>query len=129
MNERGAPTPVAWTRLRAPESLMAPADPAAMQAAVTGSALHAKYATAVDRESAREQLAARLEAGAQKAKAEKSPSRNGGSMSYPKPTGRKAPAPQQRDTVKDIINSPVAKDLMRTAAREIFRGVFGTGRR
>jgi DNA helicase HerA-like ATPase len=129
MNERGAPTPVAWTRLRAPESLMAPADPAAMQAAVTGSALHAKYATAVDRESAREQLAARLEAGAQKAKAEKSPSRNGGSMSYPKPTGRKSPAPQQRDTVKDIINSPVAKDLMRTAAREIFRGVFGTGRR
>ena len=30
MNERGAPTPVAWTRLRAPESLMGPADPAAM---------------------------------------------------------------------------------------------------
>ena len=26
MNERGAPTPVAWTRLRAPESLMGPAD-------------------------------------------------------------------------------------------------------
>jgi hypothetical protein len=53
-------------------------------------------------------------------------------MSYPKPTSRKAPAPQQRDggdMVKDIINSPVAKDLMRTAAREIFRGVFGTGRR
>ena len=34
MNERGAPTPVAWTRLRAPESLMGPADPAAMTAAV-----------------------------------------------------------------------------------------------
>ena len=124
MNERGAPTPVAWTRLRAPESLMAPADPAAMQAAVTGSALHAKYATAVDRESAREKLAARLEAGAEKARAEAE-----GSMSYPKPTSRKAPAPKERDMVKDIINSPVAKDLMRTAAREIFRGVFGTGRR
>ncbi len=27
MNERGAPTPVAWTRLRAPESLMGPSDP------------------------------------------------------------------------------------------------------
>ena len=33
MNERGAPTPVAWTRLRAPESLMGPADAAAMTAA------------------------------------------------------------------------------------------------
>ena len=31
MNERGAPTPVAWTRLRAPESLMGAADPAAME--------------------------------------------------------------------------------------------------
>jgi hypothetical protein len=53
-------------------------------------------------------------------------------MSYPKPTSRRSPAPQDRDgndVVKDIINSPVAKDLMRTAAREIFRGVFGTGRR
>ena len=37
MNERGAPTPVAWTRLRAPESLMGPADPAAMEAAVEAS--------------------------------------------------------------------------------------------
>ena len=37
MNERGAPTPVAWTRLRAPESLMGPADPAAMEAAVKAS--------------------------------------------------------------------------------------------
>jgi hypothetical protein len=31
--------------------------------------------------------------------------------------------------VEDILDSPVAKDLMRTAAREILRGVFGTGRR
>src|SRR6478736_6361940 len=64
MNERGAPTPVAWTRLRAPESLMGPADPAAMSATVDGSPLKPKYGEAVDRESAREKLAARLEAGA-----------------------------------------------------------------
>ena len=37
MNERGAPTPVAWTRLRAPESRMGPADPAAMTASVAAS--------------------------------------------------------------------------------------------
>src|SRR6187431_1599988 len=64
MNERGAPTPVAWTRLRAPESLMGPADSSAMTASVEGSPLEPKYAAAVDRESAREKLAARLEAGA-----------------------------------------------------------------
>src|SRR5688572_23848425 len=67
MNERGAPTPVAWTRLRAPESLMGPADPAAMQAAVKASPLTAKYAEAIDRESARELLAKKLEEGARKA--------------------------------------------------------------
>ena len=50
-------------------------------------------------------------------------------MTYPKPTTRKAPTTEQRDVVKDIINSPVAKDLMRTATREILRGMFGVGRR
>jgi DNA helicase HerA-like ATPase len=132
MNERGAPTPVAWTLLRAPESLMAPADPAAMSAAVTGSTLHAKYAAAVDRESAHEMLAARLEAGAEKARAEardETAKKTDSGMAYPKQKSRRAPAPREKDVVKDIINSPVAKDLMRTAAREIFRGVFGTGRR
>ena len=50
-------------------------------------------------------------------------------MSYPKPTTRKAPAPKERDVVEDILKSPVAKDLVRTATREILRGVFGVGRR
>ena len=64
MNERGAPTPVAWTRLRAPESLMGPAD-AAGDGGRRGrvSPLHAKYAEAVDRESAREMLAAQARGG------------------------------------------------------------------
>src|SRR5918995_1934873 len=67
MNERGAPTPVAWTRLRAPEALMdaAPAD--ALQASVAASPLAPKYAAAIDRESARELLAKKLEEGARKA--------------------------------------------------------------
>ena len=67
MNERGAPTPVAWTRLRAPESRMGPADPDSMAATVAASPRHAKYAETVDRESAREKLAAKLEEGARKA--------------------------------------------------------------
>ena len=37
--ESGAPTPVAWTRLRAPRSLMAQIDPAAQEQAVAGSPL------------------------------------------------------------------------------------------
>jgi DNA helicase HerA-like ATPase len=129
MNERGAPTPVAWTRLRAPESLMAPADPAAMSAAVGASALAPKYATTVDRESAREKLAAKLEAGAARAAEEPTDERIG----YPSGT-KQAPGKRRRsndsgDVVGDIMKSPVARDLMRTATREIVRGVFRVGRR
>jgi DNA helicase HerA-like ATPase len=132
MNERGAPTPVAWTRLRAPESLMGPADPAAMTAALDASVLKPKYGEAVDRESAREKLAAKLEAGADAARREQAPQAPADThVGYPKPTTtRKPKAPRgSDDVVQDIMKSPVARDLMRTAAREIVRGVFRVGRR
>jgi uncharacterized protein len=135
MDERGAPTPVAWTRLRAPESLMAMADPAAMQAAVEASPGWATYHQVVDRESAREILAARLEEGARKAEAEaraKEDARAAEKAPAPrkKPTRKPAPATKDDDgLVMDVVTSPVFKDFMRTAAREIARGMFKSGRR
>ena len=36
LSEKGAPTPVAWTRIRAPSSLMAPAPAADVAAAIAG---------------------------------------------------------------------------------------------
>ncbi len=131
MNERGAPTPVAWTRLRAPESLMGPADPAAMTATVQGSPLFATYAQVVDRESARERLAARLETGAETARREAE--EKASAKDAPKPRskqGGRAPRRQEDDgLVHDVVSSPVFKDFMRTAAREIARGMFKSGRR
>jgi DNA helicase HerA-like ATPase len=56
MNEKGAPTPVALTRLRAPESLMGPSEEALVRSTVAGSALLGKYGTAVDNPSAYEKL-------------------------------------------------------------------------
>jgi uncharacterized protein len=70
MNEKGAPTPVAWTRLRAPQGSMDPMPAADMQAAVTASPLLATYGPRVDPESAYEMLARRMEAAAERAKAE-----------------------------------------------------------
>ena len=133
MDERGAPTPVAWTRLRAPESLLGPSDPAAMQATVSASPRHAKYADAVDRESAREILAAKLEAGTRAAEAEKAEEAR--SRPIPVPKAPKAPkraprAPKQEDSmVTQVVQSSAFKQFMRTAASEIARGMFGTGRR
>ncbi|WP_375405987.1 helicase HerA-like domain-containing protein [uncultured Amnibacterium sp.] len=62
MNENGAPTPVAWTRLRAPQALMGPTPAEAMDAAVAASPLQAKYGTALDRETAAEILTAKMNA-------------------------------------------------------------------
>lgn len=67
MSESGAPTPVAWTRVRAPLSLMAPAEDSAMQGVIDASPLQARYGTAVDNESAHELLARRAELQAQEA--------------------------------------------------------------
>ena len=132
MNERGAPTPVAWTRLRAPESLMGPADAAAMAAGRRGQPAAAKYAETIDRESAREMLAARLEAGARKARRRRrTPSRPAGRGRRSAPTrqGRAKKKEDEGGLVQDVVPSGAFKDFMRTAAREIARGMFGTGRR
>jgi hypothetical protein len=60
LSEKGAPTPVVWTRMRPPASLMAQLDPAQQQAIVTASPLQAEYGTPVDRESAYEKLLAKV---------------------------------------------------------------------
>ncbi len=126
MNERGAPTPVAWTRLRAPESLMGPADPAAMEANVKGSPLAAKYTEEIDRESAKEMLIKKVEAGAEAA--EKEAEQGEAKVPYPKKTSTKAPK-KDDSLISDVVNSRAGREVLRTAAREIVRGVFGIGRR
>jgi DNA helicase HerA-like ATPase len=69
MNEKGAPSPVAWTRLRAPQGSMSPSPDASIDAAVAASPLLAKYGTALDRDSAREMLTRKLADAAAKADA------------------------------------------------------------
>jgi len=59
MNERGSPTPVAWTRLRSPESVMGRAPEGAVPAVVAASPLLPRYRQAIDSHSASEKLAGR----------------------------------------------------------------------
>ena len=49
LSEQGAPTPVAWTRMRAPRSLMGAVGSDAIAAAAKVSPLHAKYGQTIDR--------------------------------------------------------------------------------
>ena len=62
MNEKGAPTPVALTRLRAPESVMGPSADALISSTVAGSALLPKYGAAVDNVSAYEKISGKAAA-------------------------------------------------------------------
>ncbi|WP_328332347.1 DUF853 domain-containing protein [Kribbella sp. NBC_00382] len=123
MNEKGAPTPVAWTRLRAPQSLMAPASAEQLTAAVQASAGNAKYTEVIDRESAYEKLAARVQAGAQQAEEE--------AKNAPEPKAAPAPRAQkhEKSMVEQVVGSSAFKQFARTAGREIVRGLFGAARR
>ena len=132
MNERGAPTPVAWTRLRAPESLMGIADAASMEASVKASPRYAKYAAVVDRDSAREMLALKVEEGARRqAEEDAAKEREKAAKTASKSTSssRRTPTKDDGGIVSDVVKSGAFKDFMRTAAREIARGMFGTARR
>ncbi|HVL62436.1 MAG TPA: helicase HerA-like domain-containing protein [Microbacterium sp.] len=70
MNEKGAPSPVAWTRLRAPQASMSPSPDASIEATIAASPLLAKYGTGLDRESAHEILTKKLADAAAKVDAE-----------------------------------------------------------
>jgi DNA helicase HerA-like ATPase len=126
LSDRGAPTPVAWTRLRAPGSRMAPADAEVLTAAVATSPLREKYAAQVDRDSAYERLAAKLRA----APADAEPA----GTAAPRRTAKapKAPKPE-RSTAEQVLESTAFKQMARSAAavvgREIARSIFKTRRR
>jgi DNA helicase HerA-like ATPase len=119
LNEKGAPTPVAWTRLRAPRSLMAAIDPNTMAAMAGGSYLNAKYGRKVDRESAQEMLTARMEASV-KAEPEPAPERPKKATRQPKP---------QPGVAEQILNSRTTRSVITAASSQLIRSIFGTRKR
>ncbi|WP_354641419.1 helicase HerA-like domain-containing protein [Kitasatospora camelliae] len=128
LSEKGAPTPVAATRLRAPQSLMGPVGAAELLAAVEASPLAARYREAIDRESAYEKLAARP--------AERAPQRE----TRQETAGEREPEPEQGREQEQgggllgaLLSNPAVRSFARSAGtqigREITRSLFGTSRR
>jgi hypothetical protein len=107
------------------------AETSAMEATVKASPLSSKYAEGIDRESARELLAKKLEEGARKAAEDarvKEMAREQKNDRVTKKAETKA-ATDDDGIVMDVVKSSAFKDFMRTAAREIARGMFKSGRR
>ncbi|MFI8101673.1 helicase HerA-like domain-containing protein [Streptomyces sp. NPDC086023] len=132
LSEKGAPTPVAATRLRAPQSLMGPVEAAALDRAVKASPLWSRYAEAVDRESAYEKVSA--EQAAAEAAAEEA-ARAAEAEKQAKAAARAAPrAPKEdRSLAEQVVGSGLFRSLARSVGtqlgREISRSIFGTARR
>ena len=134
LSERGAPTPVAWTRMRAPQSLMAPSPDDVVQHLISSSPLQARYAAAVDRDSAYEMLRARLQqAPAPGEQPVPAPSPSPSSTApAPAPAPRRAEKPQE-SVVEQVMESSAFRSMLRSAGtvigREVTRSLFGTARR
>ena len=133
LSERGAPTPVAWTRLRAPQSLMAPAPADVLAATVAASPLQAEYGQEIDRDSAYERLAAKLAPPPGPAAPERATAPPPDERDRPRTTrSRRAPAPEP-STAEKVLGSGAFRSFARSAGtvlgREIMRSVFGVRRR
>ncbi|MEO8908085.1 MAG: helicase HerA-like domain-containing protein, partial [Microbacteriaceae bacterium] len=138
MSERGAPTPVAWTRLRAPQGSMDPSPAADIAADIAASPLQAKYGTALDPDSAREILGRKLDAAAEAATA-KDPDvpvpdvkeqyermrREGEKPRPPETPPKQRPAETASNPITDFLGSRQGRAIVNS----VVKGIFGTLRR
>ncbi|MEW2412186.1 helicase HerA-like domain-containing protein [Streptomyces sp. NPDC046866] len=144
LSERGAPTPVAATRLRAPQSLMGPVGAAELDRAVKSSPLWPRYAEPVDRESAYERISAEqaaAEAAAEAAaaeaeaakRAEKQAKEQAKEAAKEAAKGRRGAPRQEESLARQVVGSGLFRSLARSVGtqlgREISRSLFGTAKR
>ncbi|WP_022868258.1 helicase HerA-like domain-containing protein [Schaalia vaccimaxillae] len=156
LNPKGNPTPVAPTAIWAPASVMGPASAEAINQINVSSPINAKYATAINPESAEEKLAQRrAQAEAEKARAiaeaeakkrqEKEAAELEKQLAKEQAAAQKEAERQLREAEKAHQKEEAAKQraaerrakqiesalgsVLRTAGREITRSIFGTRRR
>lgn len=120
LSEKGAPTPVAWTRMRVPRSLMAAIGTDAVTAAAKSSRLYAKYSQT---EPSPDDLPAPAPPSAPAPDYPPVPT-------YDEVPPMPAPAePKGPAMWEEVLKNPTVKSGINTAIREAVRGIFGTGRR
>ncbi|MFS0885917.1 helicase HerA-like domain-containing protein [Aeromicrobium sp. 179-A 4D2 NHS] len=130
MNEKGAPSPVAWTRVRAPQGSMDPTPADRLAAIVAASPLTAKYAATPTADGAasvlrqRTQAAADAAAAAEAAEAErKRAAEESERLEKELGRGTTRSAPRRRSTRMSPMEKAIG-EASRTAAREIVKAIF-----
>lgn len=135
LNPDGAPTPVAWTRMRAPQASMDPMPADWLAKGVASSGMQAKYGQYINRDSAHEMLARRLEAGAAKAAEEKAAADAAKARATEEKTaarstrssGSSRPAP--KSGVEKVLGSPTFWNQVIRVGGQVVRTMWGTARR
>ncbi|QBQ49371.1 helicase HerA-like domain-containing protein [Brevundimonas naejangsanensis] len=134
LDEKGAPTVVARTKIRPPDSRLGPATEAERAATMAASPVRGVYDTAINRESAEEVLKARraqadrIEAETAAAAAEAKAAQKA-ARSAPAPRAPATPrprAPSNRQTPVEALTKSVLRTAGSTITRELLRGVLGS---
>ena len=119
LNEKGIPTPLVHTLLRAPQSRMDVLSEAEIAALTRNSALVEKYETEIDRESAKELLQQKIEWAreaehqkqmrADREKAKRTATRRAG---------------DEKSILEQVLSNPTTRQMGNTIARELTRGLL-----
>ncbi|OBK30403.1 ATPase [Mycobacterium asiaticum] len=122
LSEKGAPTPVAWTRMRVPRSLMAAIGTDAVAAAAKASPLQQKYGQTLEQREPPTSPASQ-------------PPAASGPDYPPLPTDFEVPPmpapaePKGPAVWEEVLKNPTVRSGINTAIRETVRSIFGSGRR
>ncbi|MEO7176257.1 MAG: helicase HerA-like domain-containing protein [Saprospiraceae bacterium] len=114
LNEKGIPTPLVHTLVRPPLSRMDILSPDEISAILGRSKLSYKYSAQLDRQSAKEIIQAKLALAREEAQVQK--------MDAQVEKGRKS---TEKGFVESFLNNSTARQIGRTLAREISRGLLG----
>ncbi len=124
LNEKGIPTPLAHTMLRAPESRMDVLTDKEIKSIIKKSEIIDKYNKEVDRESAAEVLTKRI----QEAKDEEKEAKRKADLEKAKKSSSRSTRSRSRSSksgVEKMVNNTMTRQIGRTVARELTRGLLG----
>jgi uncharacterized protein len=127
LSEKGAPTPVAWTRMRVPRSLMGAIGTDAIAAAAKSSPLQAKYGQTVAQESDPQ---APPSPSAPPAQVPAEPGYPPLPTDFDIPPMPEPAEPERKGPAmwEEVLKNPTVKSGINTAIREAVKGIFGSGR-
>jgi hypothetical protein len=131
LDDKGAPTPVARTKIRAPNSHVGPILLSERQAIMRANTAGRAYEKAIDRESAHEILGRRAQQAADAAarEEEREAREKEASRQARAPRGSSRSGRGSRTTAVERQTGRVASGMMNTLVRELMRGILGTPRR